>query len=373
MTGPPTGRAHRRGERPWALGGSSTHERSRSSSCRPPASPRRGASRRCTRWRCRTGRRRDLGVLLRQRSRLPVDALPIVATIDRRSPSRSTQGSSRSGATCPSTARSGRGPAAFAHPYDDGSANGASSTRRRRARGVLPRGAQRPASRWACTRSVTARSSRCSPRGNASTRRWTRASGGISGRAGTGSSTSRWSRPTRSSERPCSGWPRRSNRRSTGCGGRRGGHVRAAARARARARPMNPFRTMLERGVEVGVGVGRPGHAARSDARDRLARRPSRAGAAVSRAVASGCTRSGRERVGPPGGEEGALAPGHACRLRRVRRRSAGRWLARGPPPGAHGLARPRGLRGLSSGRIAAVVLVTVSGHSGLPCPARRR
>ena len=115
-----------------------------------------------------------------------------------------------------------------------------------------------------------------------------------------------------------------------------------------RAAAMNPFRTMLERGIEVGRRLGLAGHAARSDARpsrrcethhdpaqrlDRGSRR-------------SGCTPSAARGSAHQEDKKGALAPGmHADFAAYDADPFDGRELD-GSAPGPHRLARPRGLRG---------------------------
>ncbi len=155
---------------------------------------------------------RDLRVLLDHRARLPVDALPIVATTDlgHRDRQRSRRDRRR-----PAGRRLDR--------REDGLGGGALRRRGAAVRATSPMTSSPSSStagtprdcRSACTRSATGRSSRCSRCGSGSTTRSILANDAISVPGDTASSTSRWSRRPRWNEPRCSGWPPRCNRRST--------------------------------------------------------------------------------------------------------------------------------------------------------------
>ena len=178
--------------------------------------------------------------------------------------------------------------------------------------------------RSACTPSAIARSSRCSRSGSASTRRSTRGSAGTSERGDTASSISRWPRLRRWSARRCSASRSRCSRRSMRPGAAPAGSTSRRS-ARDRAVTMNPFRTMVERGVEVGVGSDAPitpldpmlAIEALEHHHDPAQR--------LSRAEAIRLHTIGSARVGHQEEKKGALAPGHARRPRGLRRRPARR------------------------------------------------
>ena len=263
---------------------------------------------------------------------------------------------------------------------------GATSLLRRRARGVLPRWARgRPAGGRARDRRPRDRAGARRP-GSACTTRFGFARAApfpgptASDRArrddlGGPDRTRRGPRPGRigaARVRPSVGWRRRA--------------LRAACSAPSRANAMNPFRTMLDRGVEVGVGSDAPVTPLDPDARASVA------GERITtrRSVSPGprpsvSTRSGRR----------AWA---IRRRRRVPSRPActrtspptttirSRWSRRrGPPPDAHRLARAGGLRRLSGAPVRDPI-VTLSGGASVdrapragrsvrpaPPPRRRR
>ena len=119
------------------------------------------------------------------------------------------------------------------------------------------------------------------------------------------------------------------------------GHERAAL--------MNPFRTLLDRGVEVGVGSDAPITALDPMRGTRGPRTPPRP---RSTPLPPGGDPPAHDRIctcRPPGGQEGRIRAGPACRLRGLRGRPIRGTLARRPSAGAHRLARSRGLRDLNT------------------------
>ena len=95
------------------------------------------------------------------RARLPVDAVPIVATMDMPQRDR-PRPRVRSAATCPSTARSARGRRPSTAPYADGAATRHRATTPTTSSRASSTRATPPGCRWGCTRSATARSTRSS-------------------------------------------------------------------------------------------------------------------------------------------------------------------------------------------------------------------
>ena len=115
----------------------------------------------------------------------------------------------------------------------------------------------------------------------------------------------------------------------------------------ARAMAAHPIRTMLDRGIEVGVGSDSPVTPLDPMLAIAALERPPRAHAAAHEARGPEAPPSGERPPGTPGRQEGSARAGTPCGLRRVRRRSARRGLPGGPPPRPHGLPRPRGLPSL--------------------------
>ena len=129
-----------------------------------------------------------------------------------------------------------------------------------------------------------------------------------------------------------------------------------------RAMAMNPFRTMLERGVEVGVGSDSPVTPLDPMATVRGAARTITTRAATRcEPRRSACTRSGSARLGHQEEKKGMLEPGMTRGLRRLRRRSVHGLEVEGTAAGADRLAGPRGLRGVR----ALPHLVTLSAGLG--------
>ena len=100
--------------------------------------------------------------------------------------------------------------------------------------------------------------------------------------------------------------------------------VRARGLGSERAATMNPFRTMIDRGIEVGRGLGqlRSRRWTRC-CRSRPARRIMTWRNDSPGSKRSGLHTSGRRTTRAPGGEEGGARSGHARGLRGVRRGSA--------------------------------------------------
>ena len=114
-----------------------------------------------------------------------------------------------------------------------------------------------------------------------------------------------------------------------------------------RAAAMNPFRTMIDRGIEVGAGSDTPitpfdpmlsiaACETHHDAAQRL-----------SRFEAIRLHTSGGARVGHQEDKKGALGPRDACGHGGLRRGSDDRRQRRRPPSDPHDLARSRGVRSL--------------------------
>ena len=145
---------------------------------------------------------RDLQVFLAHRGSLPVDSVPIVATMD--IPQVIDLGMNNIGGDLPtdgswahvprrclplmSAAPTAASPITLTTTWPGSSTTDTS-----------------PDFRWACTPSATERSNKFFLGGSGSTRHWIHGSAGISGPEGTGSSTSRWPPKGRSSGPRCSG------------------------------------------------------------------------------------------------------------------------------------------------------------------------
>ena len=151
--------------------------------------------------------------------------------------------------------------------------------------------------------------------------------------------------PRRSNAPRCSGSRRRCSPRSTPRGAAPAGCTSSDSAPTARG-AMNPFRTMVDRGVEVGVGLRRAGHRRSTRcARSTPLERHHDPAQRLSRAEAIRLHTIGSARVGHQEDKKG-VARTRACTPTsppsRPTRSPSRRSRA---PPGAHGLARPRGLR----------------------------
>ena len=331
--GAPTGRRHaRRGRATGALGrprrSTTTRSRSSSSARRPWA--RRAASPRSTRcpmphW---LGLR-DLQVFLgHRRTAARWTPCPIVATMDiPQVIDLGLAGDRRRPAGGRLDRRPDRGADRLRTPTRDGS--GTTLPRRRRAGGVLPRRPHgRPAGGRPRDRGSGDRAG-ARARGSGCTTRSIRANGGTSARGGTASSTSRWRRTPQIERAAMLGLAVSVQPAFDRLLGTARGAVRDRRSGRSARRAMNPFRTMLERGIEVGAGSDTPITPFDPLLVDRApgaCTTTRRNDSPESRR--SGCTRWAARALGHQEEKKGVARARDARGLRGVRRRSARRRLA---------------------------------------------